>query len=129
MYRLALAFGIFCIPVAVLAEDCGDLQTQYEMNVCARDDHAKVDAQMNRDYNAYRARLSAEQAWQFRDAQRAWIRFRDLSCAYESSGVKGGSVYPLILSSCLAGMTRERIRQIGELATCKEGNLSCPAWQ
>ena len=129
MVRFVLVFLIFCVPGAALAEDCGDLQTQYEMNQCARDDHAKVDAQMNKDYKAYRARLSGEQLRQFTNAQRAWVRFRDLSCAYESSGVKGGSVYPLILSSCLAGMTRERIRQISELSTCKEGNLSCPAWQ
>ena len=120
---LLIAFA----PGVAAAQNCGDPQTQLEMNQCAAADYAKVDRELNRSYDAYRARLGEEQKRQLREAQRAWIRFRDLSCQFESSAVKGGSAYPFILQSCLASMTRSRLRQLSELADCKEGDLSCPA--
>jgi uncharacterized protein YecT (DUF1311 family) len=119
----------FFASYAAIAQNCGDLPTQSEMNQCAAADYANVDRELNRIYGDYRSRLSEDQQRQLRESQRAWIRFRDSSCAYESSGVKGGSVYPLILNSCLANMTRTRIRQLAELANCQEGDLSCPAWK
>lgn len=120
---------MFFVPNAAISQDCGDLQTQSEMNQCVAADYAKVDRELNKAYNDYPSRLAEEQKRQLRDAQLAWIRFRDLSCAFESSGVKGGSVYPLILHSCLASMTRARLQQLSVLASCKEGDLSCPAWK
>lgn len=117
------------VTSAAELQRCGDRPTQLEMNQCAAQDYAQADRELNRVYNAYRSRLSEEQKGELRDAQRAWIPFRDLSCTFESSGVKGGSVYPFILHSCLAAMTRARTRQLQQLANCKEGDLSCPAWK
>lgn len=112
---------------AAPAADCGDEQTQTDMNLCAARDYADVDRQLNEVYREYRKRLSDDQKRQLKDAQRAWIEFRDRSCDFESSGVEGGSVHPLIRNSCLAGMTRARIEQLDVLARCEEGDLSCPA--
>jgi uncharacterized protein YecT (DUF1311 family) len=120
-------FFMALAPGAVAAQNCGDLQSQSAMNRCAAEDYANVDRALNRVYDAYRARLGDEQQRQLREAQSAWVRFRDLSCQFESSAVKRGSAYPLILQSCLARMTRARLRQLSILADCQEGDLSCPA--
>ncbi|MPZ42425.1 MAG: DUF1311 domain-containing protein [Betaproteobacteria bacterium] len=109
--------------------NCGELQTQVEMNQCASHDYAKADRELTMLYNEYWARLSEDRKRQLRDAQLAWLKFRDLSCSFESSGVRGGSVYPLMLNTCLATMTRARLQQLTVLANCKEGDLSCTVWE
>lgn len=129
MQRPALFTGllVLLLPLTGMAQNCANPISQADMNRCAASEHASADKELNKVYNAYRARLDEEQKKQLRDAQLAWIRFRDLNCAFESSGVKGGSAYPMVLSGCLAGVTRARVKQLAELATCKEGDLSCPA--
>jgi uncharacterized protein YecT (DUF1311 family) len=118
---------LLCSPGPAISQACGDRQTQAEMNQCAAADYATVDGELNKVYNDYRSRLTEVQKRQLGDAQLAWIRFRDLSCEFESSGVKGGSAHPFVLQSCLAAMTRARIQQLSTLAGCEEGDLTCPA--
>ncbi|WP_353824345.1 lysozyme inhibitor LprI family protein, partial [Mesorhizobium sp.] len=59
-------------------------------------------------------------------AQRAWIGFRDAECEFSASGVKGGSVYPLIYNDCITAQTKTRIEAFKTYLKCKEGDLSCP---
>ena len=47
-----------------------------------------------------------------RDAQRAWITYRDLACAAESTLVRGGSMEPLMYYSCLERETRSRTESL-----------------
>jgi uncharacterized protein YecT (DUF1311 family) len=128
-YTLALLVGMLSVPLCAVAAKCGDLSNQGDMNQCALRDYQKADKQLNKVYNSYRNRLDDTQKRQFRDVQLAWVKFRNLACAYESSGVEGGSVYPFISNSCLIGMTHSRIKEITNLARCEEGDLSCPAWK
>lgn len=120
---------VISLPAAASATDCGDLNTQLAMNQCALAEFQKADKKLNALYNSYRAWLEEDQKRQIKGVQLAWIKFRDSACEYESSGVKGGSVYPLILQTCLTRMTNERIRELSTLANCREGDLSCPAWK
>jgi uncharacterized protein YecT (DUF1311 family) len=106
--------------------DCSDSKTQLQMNECAAAQFSKLDKEMNAAYTAYRAQLDVEQERQFKAVQLAWLKLRDLTCKFESSGVEGGSVHPFILLSCLAGKTRLRLKEISVLASCAEGDLSCP---
>jgi len=115
------------LPADVFATDCGYLKTQSEMNQCTYEEFQRVDAELNSLYGAYRSRLDVHLKRQLKAVQLAWVKFRDLACEYESTGVKGGSVYPFILQSCLTSMTRSRVEQLHYLANCEEGDLSCPA--
>ena len=48
-----------------------------------------------------------------RQAQRAWLTFRDAQCTYEGYGeARGGSMEPMVYSGCRARLTRERIAQL-----------------
>nr|WP_315395166.1 lysozyme inhibitor LprI family protein [uncultured Duganella sp.] len=107
--------------------DCAAPATQSEMTQCAGQAYSAADKKLNLAYNEYRARLGAEQKKQLTQAQQAWIKYRDLSCAFESSGVEGGSAYPMVRSACLAAKTESRLKEITALLDCKEGDMSCPA--
>ena len=107
--------------------ECGDLGTQNAMDRCVLSELQKADNELNDAYNGYRSRLDVDQKRRFKDAQLAWVKFRDLACGFESSGVEGGSIHPFILRSCLARLTRTRLKELSFLANCKEGDLSCPA--
>ena len=115
-------------PAAAQAEepDCRDPQTQIELNICARMDFERADAELNRVYRqsiaserqadreldrTYDQRPSNESI--LREAQRAWVAFRDAQCTYEANGeARGGSMEPMVHGQCMARMTRERIAQL-----------------
>lgn len=98
------------------------------MNACAAAAYETADRELNVFYFQIQQRLAGntEALGLVRDAQRAWIRFRDAECAFESSGVAGGSAYPMILSSCRARLTDSRVEDFRYYLDCEEGDLSCP---
>ena len=103
---LALFLAVAAAPAG--AQNCANPQTQLEMNDCARIEHQDADRELNAVYKQARARLSKDGATALRDAQGAWITFRDKACVAEGSQYEGGSIQPLIVTSCLARLTRER---------------------
>lgn len=109
------------------ASDCAAANDQASLNQCTASDYAAQDKRLNQVYGQYRARLTPEQKQQLKAAQLAWIEFRDLSCAFETSSVQGGSAYPMVLNGCLAAKTTMRIEELQRLADCPEGDLGCPA--
>jgi uncharacterized protein YecT (DUF1311 family) len=109
--------------------NCKDPQTQMDMNLCAAEDYKKADAELNRQWPITAARMRAQDKGGYApkdgrpgyyqallDAQRAWIRFRDLECRVEGYAMRGGSAEPLLVSNCLAAATRERTRQLRNIA-------------
>jgi uncharacterized protein YecT (DUF1311 family) len=44
-----------------------------------------------------------------KDAQRAWITFRDKACEAEGYAMKGGSAEPLLVYGCMRLLTEERV--------------------
>ncbi len=123
--RLMLALVLMTITAAS-AEECGNLRTQLDMNQCAAGQFKQLDKELNTVYRQCRSRLDEGQKAQFKAAELAWVKYRDLSCAFESSDVEDGSVHPFILQSCLAEKTRARLKEITPLTHCEEGDLKCP---
>lgn len=96
---------------------CGETGTQAEANACARRDHEKADAEMNKVYRLVMAELASykgKDQQKLRSAQTMWLRYRDANCESESSIYLGGSIRPAVYSSCLASVTRERTRRLSE---------------
>lgn len=117
---LSLALLALCAGSPAIA------QSQSAMNAAAARDAKGADRALNAQYNAVMSKLSPQSRLLLRDAQRGWIVFRDRQCAFESSGVKGGSAYPMVYSGCINRLTIERTRQIKAAGRCEEGDLSCP---
>jgi len=116
----------------VFAIDCGDIINEGAMNHCATTQFQQLDKELNKAYTEYirhHSQIDKKQKKQLKDSQIAWVKFRDLSCIFESSGAEGSSIYPFILQSCRSDITRTRIKEFETLANCKEGDFSCPAWK
>ncbi|AJE48109.1 lysozyme inhibitor LprI family protein [Celeribacter indicus] len=117
MKPVHVLFAAWLLPAPALAQevDCASAMTQTDMNICAARAHAAADADLNETYRAAMDSLSAgrpEVAGALRDAQRKWIPYRDAACAAEGAVYEGGSIRPLIVSSCLERLTRVRTADI-----------------
>lgn len=114
---LALALALMASPAMAL--DCNNPLTQVDMNQCAALDYQAADEDLNLAYGTARsamAQIGPHAVDKLRDAQRAWIPFRDLACEVEGLMFEGGSMQPLIVDSCLADLTRQRTEQLRSMA-------------
>lgn len=93
--------------------DCTNPQTQADMNYCAALDAQVADDRLNEVYQDLRAAITNEtQEKQLISAQQAWISFRDSDCEFSQRRYDGGSIMPLIYSSCIAERTRQRTKEL-----------------
>lgn len=125
MIRPFLAFACLALPAAAQGVDCANPVTQMEMNQCAYDDWETADADLNTAYQRAMALMTqwdsdlpaAEKggAEALKDAQRAWITFRDKACEAEGYAMKGGSAEPLLVYGCMRQLTEDRTGQLDGL--------------
>ena len=131
-HMIYVCFNLLAVtsPAAVTAQDldCSNPQTQVEMTGCAAQAFEAADADLNLAYRMARdmARrldqgLPADQIPAeviLRDAQRAWIPYRDQACEAESLLARGGSLQNQLFYMCLERLTRARtedLRYFGEV--------------
>ncbi len=128
--RLALAAlsALLLTTAAAHADDCANAQDQATMDRCAAKDFAEADKKLNADFKEIEKRLGddADAKHLLVHAQRAWIAFRDAECAFNASGVDGGSAYPMVYSECQAALTNQRVKDFKTYLSCEEGDMSCP---
>jgi uncharacterized protein YecT (DUF1311 family) len=96
-------------------DPCPGANTQPELNQCAARARDRADAELNKVYRELLKDTSGAERAKLRAAQLAWIKFRDAQCDYESAGNKGGSIYPMVYSFCLAKVTSARVKQLQEI--------------
>ncbi len=130
----AQVFGQAPEPAAMVsasiarADDCASAMDQRTMDECADKPYKKSDAELNVLYKQIEQRLeeNTDTTKLLVAAQRAWLTFRDAECKFSTSGVSGGSVYPMIYAGCADGLTRKRVDAFKTYLKCEEGDLSCP---
>jgi uncharacterized protein YecT (DUF1311 family) len=109
---------------------CGDRETQMEMNQCSAEEYRKADGRLNALYNQLVQTFQkdiAKAAQQndvsqkgfeqrglagLRQAERAWIQYRDAHCAAVRQRYEGGSISPMIFSMCMTETTEHRIQEL-----------------
>lgn len=81
---------------------------------CVMGEHAAWDAALNRAYQAARAHYRADRAAadSLRDAQRAWIAWRDAECAFQYDRYGGGSLRSIAAANCRMSMTAMRALEL-----------------
>lgn len=121
-------------PRTALAQevDCAAAETQVEMTFCAEQDWQDADADLNDAYKAAMAvmqqtdaALPADQQGAevaLREAQRAWIIFRDQGCAAEGYQMHGGTVEPMVIYECRARLSQSRAEDLWALAEGPDGS-------
>ena len=122
MKRTLPALLLSCAALAAAApaqrrgakDPCADAQSQGEMNVCTSKRFEAADAELNRVYNQLASMLKDDEAQRARlkAAEVSWLKYRDDNCDYEASVYEGGSIKPLIRSSCLERMTKARTAEL-----------------
>ncbi len=118
---------IFQATPQVAAQDwnCSDFDNlpQQGMNYCVQQEFVTADAELNRVYKRVRTILRSTaydaarsdgrtEAEALRDAQRAWIAYRDQACAMEGIHFRGGSMEPLLVAACLRRLTERRTQDL-----------------
>jgi uncharacterized protein YecT (DUF1311 family) len=124
--------------------NCDDPLVQQEMNWCAGQDYAAADAELNAQWKITasimkerdtgmeadfgpinpvtpREHAAARMAYtghfqSLLEGQRAWLVYRDAQCRLEGYSFFGGSAQPMIVSGCLATLTRQRTQELRDLA-------------
>lgn len=126
MIRPLLALACLTLPAAGQDAICANPPDQMTMTQCAYQEWQAADAELNSVYQRAMAilrdqdaRLDAAQRGgpeALRDAQRAWITFRDKACEAEGFAMRGGSAEPMVVAFCLTRITRERIAHLYDMA-------------
>jgi uncharacterized protein YecT (DUF1311 family) len=103
--------------------DCSDPQTQADMNQCAARDANEADAGLNLIWKEVVASYekmdrdsgSNEGVKRLRAAQRAWMAFRDAECAVAGYEALGGSMESMLVSGCVAQLTKRRAAELRQM--------------
>ena len=127
-FFLLLFLAAFRSETSGLTEACRENETQADLNSCARIKWQSADNALHEFTSGYIERLDPNQAELFNSAHAKWLESREAYCEFESSGVLGGSAYPMVFAGCMESQSKKRLLELRELSRCQEGDLSCPAW-
>lgn len=127
MRALSSLFLVMVPGIAGAQEaDCANAATQLEMTFCAEAAWKLADQDLNLAYGVARDMMRQIDAGlpkgegqaeaSLREAQRAWITFRDAGCASEGFRVQGGSLEPMVIYACRERVTRARTEDLRGLA-------------
>ncbi|MCA0998390.1 lysozyme inhibitor LprI family protein [Alloyangia pacifica] len=94
---------------------CNEAKTTIEMGDCVRGEYEAADLELNRVYAQLKGARDEAFMAKVRDAQRAWIPFRDAACEAEGALYEGGSLQPIAQVSCLTKLTRRRSEDLRTL--------------
>ena len=125
--QIALIASVLSATAAQAQDiDCSNAQVQLEMTFCAEREWQIADADLNAAYGAAQVMMKAVDAdltkdqqgaaLTLRDAQRAWVTFRDAACAAEGYPSRGGSIEPMIIYACRARLTQGRAADLWSLS-------------
>lgn len=125
---LAAALILGAPSYASAQDKCADATDQSTMTECAGDAFGKSDKQLNDLYRQVEKRLSddADTRKLLGQAQRAWIKFRDAECDFQSSATAGGSARPMVIAMCMDSLTQARVKDLQGYLKCEQGDMSCP---
>lgn len=108
----ALFIALFAQGPARAAEPCAKAITDAQMLDCEAKNLAAADAQLNVAYAKLMKLLDAEGKKKLRDAQRAWVAFRDANAVFAGDQNRGGSAEALNRVGTQATMTHTRVKEL-----------------
>lgn len=75
------SFAFLCFGITtVYADNCDSARNTYDDIYCTNKIYASADADLNKNYQALRAKLNTAQRNTLKKSQLAWIRQRDAEC-------------------------------------------------
>ena len=101
---------IVCMLLAGTAQ-AKDL-TQSDLNQAASQQFDSADFMLNKAYQKLVAVLDKDMKKELKEAQKAWLKFRDLNSKFRSNQYKGGSLSGLIYIQARIEMTQNRTAEL-----------------
>ncbi|CAM5451513.1 lysozyme inhibitor LprI family protein [Alcaligenes faecalis] len=125
---IALGLSLMAGASSVQAADCDSLTNQNAINQCFSNEYKNSDAELNKLYKeiSHRLKDDADTLKALRNAQRAWISFRDAECDFAAINTEGGSIHSMLITTCRNELTQARIKNFNTYLSCEEGDMSCP---
>ena len=134
MRGLAAVLAAIAGPATAQGIDCSRAVTQADLNACAFDAWQAADRELNqpyvaaieqaRDYDAEArqgpAGLEDDAEATLREAQRAWVVYRDPACEAQARPLAGGSAQPMEQYGCLQHLTEQRTELLWQYARFAE---------
>lgn len=120
--RFMLGCALYCSALGAFARDA-DLSREFSacmdqsngvtatMLACMSAETRRQDARLNQAYKTVLAQLSEARQRELRDAQRAWLKFRDANCRFYADP-DGGSIATVEASDCVMSATAARAREL-----------------
>ena len=94
------------------SEPCAEAQSQAEMTICWGNQYKAADAKLNQVYRQFTVKLDDEEKTQLKNAQTAWLKYRDANCEFVADQYKGGTMRPMIAAICLTDVTDNRTKEL-----------------
>jgi len=122
--RLMVCLCISLAPISAWAQtnSSDETMTTQEMIEFETKEFVHIDDKLNQIYGNLRTELDKVGKLRLRDAQRAWIVFRDAECLRLSDFARDGTLAPLLMLSCKTQLTADRVTAIGRNPLTGETN-------
>ena len=100
---------------------CMDQSSGVTVNMidCIGQEHERQDARLNRVYNELMGTLPAERKNALRDAQRAWLKYREANCHFYDDP-NGGSIARVQANDCFMTETAKRAKELEDIRSMTE---------
>ena len=121
---LALSTSAIAEPQGLLQESLKDCdKNQLAMNVCAGYRFDLADKALNQQYQQNLTALKDAAAQnRLREAQRAWVSYRDKDCLADTGPrEESGSIWPFLHNSCMENLTVRRTEDLKVQACGMQG--------
>jgi uncharacterized protein YecT (DUF1311 family) len=120
---------LLAAAAASTGADCARVGSPVELRECALIELERIEVKLNRQWpitlkwvragdqyinRKYDDGPSSELA--LREAQRSWLKYRELSCKSEGYQSRGGSDEWLVRRHCLTRLTKQRITELQDYA-------------
>jgi uncharacterized protein YecT (DUF1311 family) len=94
------------------SDPCSEASSQPEMTECWRKEYKAADTKLNQVYRKLVLMLDDEEKSELKEAQTAWLKYRDTNCDFVANQYKGGTIRPMIYAICLTEMTESRTTEL-----------------
>lgn len=84
MRKMIGVIGGFILSGMAWADNCDNARNTYDDIYCTNKVYASADAELNKNYQALRAKLTTQQKAILKKSQLAWIRDRDTQCTTDT---------------------------------------------
>jgi len=107
------------------AVNCGASTSQTAMNECFAREAKQDQLLLERLLKELVAKLDTPDKKRLEEVQSQWVKYRDSHCRWHAGFFQGGSVQPMMYSTCISELTWNRIEEL-KFNLCEGAGMTGP---